>query len=367
MITGGGTGGHIFPMRALADALVARGVSESELRFVGSRRGKESELLGGSAVSLTRLPGRGLQRSWRPGAVVANCGAVGGLLVATVGAVILLRRWRATAVVSVGGYASAAATLAALWWRVPLIVVEFDAAPGVVSRFAARHARWRCCAFPTSGDNVLVTGAPVRSEVESVDRSPPARARTSAHMTPPLDPDRTVVVVMTGSLGSARVNGAVTELAETWRLRTDVALIHVTGRRDFEVVRDRAPKTCGLDYRVVPFADMTLMWTVCDVAICRAGAITVAELTTLAIPSVLVPLPGAPDDHQMKNALTVEGVGGAVVIRDDLCTGEALERVLESITSPSVLSAMAEGARSLGRRGAALRIADVTISARVVP
>jgi UDP-N-acetylglucosamine--N-acetylmuramyl-(pentapeptide) pyrophosphoryl-undecaprenol N-acetylglucosamine transferase len=364
VITGGGTGGHVFPMQAVAEALTARGVTSAELRYVGSRRGQEAVLLAKSDASLTVLPGRGLRRSWRSKDLLVNVGAVLGLVTATVMAWRLVRRWQPSVVVSVGGYAALAMSVAAVFWRTPLVLVEFDATPGAVHRLLERYAVKRCCAFPTPGDHVVVTGAPLREGIESVDRSKLAREEAKSNATPPFDREREVVVVMTGSLGSGRVNAAVQELADTWATRRDRAIVHVTGRRDYLEYLALKPASEGLDYRVVAFADMTQLWAVADVAICRAGAITVAELTALSIPSILVPLPGAPHDHQTKNAEAVANVGGAVVLRDADCTGETLASALETVMNPSTLEAMAKGAGTLARRGAADAIAGVILDVR---
>jgi UDP-N-acetylglucosamine:LPS N-acetylglucosamine transferase len=364
VITGGGTGGHVFPMTAIAEALGEGGVPSTDLRFVGSRRGQEAQLLANGEVPLTLLPGRGLRRSLRAGDLARNLIGAAGLLAACCVAAWKLRRWRASAVVSVGGYASFAVALAAVLWRCPLILVEFDAEPGAAQRLLRRFAAARCCAFPTSGANVIVTGAPLREAIETVDRSAGARARARAAASPPIEPARAVVVVMTGSLGSGRVNAAVRELAELWSSRRDRTLIHVTGRRDYLEYLALKPETEWLDYRVLAFGDMVELWSLADVAVCRAGAITVAELTALSIPSILVPLPGAPHDHQTKNAHTVVAAGGAVLLRDDACTGAALADRLEEMMSPERLSAMAAAAGALARPRAADAIAAVIIDVR---
>jgi UDP-N-acetylglucosamine--N-acetylmuramyl-(pentapeptide) pyrophosphoryl-undecaprenol N-acetylglucosamine transferase len=359
VITGGGTGGHIFPMQAVAEQLQASGVPRGELRFVGSRRGQEATLLAPSGVSLTLLPGRGIRRSLRPGALVANVGAVVGLFEAVVVALAKVRRWRPSVVVSVGGYASFAVAFAAVIWRRPLVLVDLDAAPGLAHRLLARFASRRCVAFPSNEKNAVVTGAPLREAIVGIDRSQDARRAARARMEPPIEPRREVVVVMTGSLGSARVNAATRDLAELWAGRTDRTLIHVTGKRDFADIGARRPVTTGLDYRLEEFADMAQLWAICDVAVCRAGATTVAELTALAVPSVLVPLPGAPGDHQTKNAVAVVEAGGALIIADSTCTGAALGEALDTILDPATLAMMSALAATLGRKDAAGSIARV--------
>ncbi|MGA7835997.1 MAG: glycosyltransferase [Acidimicrobiales bacterium] len=363
VITGGGTGGHVFPMQAVAEALRQDGLEARDLRYVGSRRGQEAQLLRGD-VALTLLPGRGIRRSVRPRDIVINFGAVVGLVAAVAMALVLVRRWRPSVVVSVGGYASFAVSLAAVFWRAPLVLVEFDATPGAAHRLFQRYARMRCCAFVEDGDNVVVTGAPLRRSIETVDRSSAARARAKKAFTPPIDTNRDVVVVMTGSLGATRVNLAVRELARLWSDREDRTLLHVTGRRDYEKFLATSPMASGLDYRVSAFADMVELWGVADVAVCRAGAITVAELTVLAVPSILVPLPGAPNDHQTKNALAVVAAGGARMLADKECTAEALARLLDEVVDPVTRVAMEVGAASLAHPRAAQAIAAVVLGVR---
>lgn len=367
VITGGGTGGHVFPMQAISDALRSRGLRASDLRFVGSRRGQERALLGDGDVALTLLPGRGVRRSMRPYDLCVNVVALFGLVVAMKTAFFLVRRWRPSVVVSVGGYASLATGVAALCWRIPLVLVEFDATPGAAHRVLARFATTRCCAFPTEGENVVVTGAPLRKAIEQIERSKESRDRAKGGATPPIDEGRGVVVVMTGSLGARRVNDAVSDLAVRWSTRHDRALLHVSGRRDYARVLSKSPGLDGLDYRIMEFGDMVQLWAMCDVAICRAGAMTIAELTALSIPSILVPLPGAPGDHQTKNALALVGAGGAVLVPDADCTGEALEEALERLMKPEMMLAASRGASTLARRDAASAIAEVVLGLRGTP
>ena len=349
VITGGGTGGHIFPMLAIADALVAHGVEPANLHLVGSRRGQEARLLGERAYPLTLLPGRGLRRSWRWRALVENVGALVGLASAFVLALARLRRWRPAVVVSLGGYAAAATGTAALAWRSPLVLVDLDAVPGAVHRVLAPFARRRLIPFGQTAGRVVVTGVPVRDAIATLDRGSAARQQARAALDPPLAPDRVIVVVMTGSLGSARVNRAVLELAHQWAGRTDLALIHVTGRRDAAWVGSGAPPPSALDYRVIEFADMVQWWALADVAVCRAGATTVAELGVLGIPAVLVPLPGAPGDHQARNADRVARAGGAVVLADGECDGAHLAGALDPLLDQSTRDAMGSAMAALGR------------------
>lgn len=352
VITGGGTGGHLFPMRAIADALETATPSVP-VHFVGSRRGQDARLLADRSEPVLLLGGKGLRRSLHPSAVTANLGAVLGLMGALGRALVACATWRPRAVVSVGGYASFPFSLAAVVLRRPLVLVELDAHASASQRILTRFAAARCVAWPTAGA-VHLTGVPVREELLALSQN-----RLRAEMDPPLDPHRLVIVVMTGSLGATSVNDAVVDLAGRWADRADVTLVHITGRRDFEQVVARRPVTTGLDYRVVPFGDMTSWWSVADVAVCRAGATTLAEITLLGIPAVVVPLPGAPGDHQTRNASALASAHAAVIVPDRDCSATALATALTPFFDVATRQRMADASRTLGHPDAAKAIASV--------
>jgi UDP-N-acetylglucosamine--N-acetylmuramyl-(pentapeptide) pyrophosphoryl-undecaprenol N-acetylglucosamine transferase len=357
VITGGGTGGHVFPMAAVAEALERSGVPREQMRFVASRRGQDRRLLADSGIDVLALPGRGIKRSMRPRAFLDNLVALAGLVVAQVRAVWSIGRWRPSVVVSLGGYASVATDLAAGLWRRPLVLVDLDAVPSAAHRLVGRFATARCAGLPSADTGAVVTGAPLRHAIESVDRTNTKTADASRQ--------RWTVVVMTGSLGASSVNRAVVDLVRRWRDRDDLRIIHVTGRRDEAEVRSAVSslEPGALEYEVVAFAEMAPLWATCDLAVCRAGATTVAELTTLGIPSILVPLPGAPDDHQTKNAQAVVDAGGALLLRDRDVSADTLAVMIDDVLGDRerVLD-MGRGAASVGRHHAADEIARIVLA-----
>ncbi|NNN02987.1 MAG: hypothetical protein HKL87_03205 [Acidimicrobiaceae bacterium] len=356
VITGGGTGGHLYPMLAIAEALVERGVARDSIVLVGSARGQDATILADSRFARRLLGGRGLRRSLSLSATLSNLRAVLGLAGALGNALWWTARERPRAVVSVGGYAAAPSAVAAWVCRRPLVLVDVDTTPSLTNRLLARLATERCRAFAGPGGGV-VTGAPLRRSIRDIDRGVEERARRRRQLEVPIEDGRLVVVVMSGSLGARSVNDAVRALAEHWRDRSDVTLVHITGRRDFDLYR--TPVEGDLDYRVLAYGDMTLWWALCDVAVTRAGALTVAELCALAIPAVLVPLPGAPGDHQGTNARWLDSRGAAVLVNDADLTVESLERALVSLFDAVRRERMAESARALGRPDAADHIAQV--------
>jgi len=362
VVAGGGTAGHVVPALAVANALVARGWAQGDVELVGSRRGQDAELAGAAGFGVTTLPGRGLVRSFSLPDLWANLGAVAGLVSATVQAVVLVARWRPAVVVSVGGYASFPAAAAAVVLRRPLVLVNVDAVPGLVHRVLGRFASASAVAFAgTPLPHAVVTGTPVRADIGSLVRSPAAAGEARRALGLPAD--RVTLATFGGSLGARRINEAVVDLAGRWRDRGDVSLFQVTGRRDHQWVTDRvaAAGAGALAHRVVDFCrQMPLLYQAADVVVCRAGAMTVAELAAAGVPAVLVPLPGAPSDHQRANAEALVAAGAAVMVPDDQCTGERLDEVVGSLLDdPTRRRAMALAARGLARPDAARRVADL--------
>jgi UDP-N-acetylglucosamine:LPS N-acetylglucosamine transferase len=208
----------------------------------------------------------------------------------------------------------------------------------------------------------VVTGAPVRPDIVAAAR-PDGAARAQARQSLDLPPDRFVVGLVGGSLGAKTINEATLSLAALWRDRPDVAMYHVVGRRDLSWAVEAIPQPLagGLVYRQVPYEKrMALFYQAADVVVGRAGANTVAELALMAVPSVLVPLPGAPGDHQTANATMLSRAGGCVIVPDDQCTGARLADELDRLrTPPERLEQMRAGAASLGRADAVAAVAAV--------
>jgi undecaprenyldiphospho-muramoylpentapeptide beta-N-acetylglucosaminyltransferase len=375
VIAGGGTGGHVVPSLLVARAMVERGHDPSRIELFGSRRGHEAATWPTLEFPFTLLPGRGIRRSFSPGAILANVGAVTGLVWACVRACGSFLRRRPRVVVIVGGYASFPAGLAAVVTRVPLVSVNTDAVPGAVNGLLGRFAAANAVAFEgTELPRAHVTGTPVRPELSDLDRSPTGRRAGRGALG--LPPDRQTVTAMGGSLGALRINRAVAALARSWEACDDRTVYHVTGRRDYDSFAgvvgaagadgaagavDEAGGERGLCYRIVPFEErMPQLYSAADVCVSRAGAMSVAELLISGVPSILVPLPGAPRDHQTRNAEAVVALGAAVHVPDPECDGERLAKELEALlTDADRLRAMGEAARRHAHPDAAARIAEL--------
>jgi UDP-N-acetylglucosamine--N-acetylmuramyl-(pentapeptide) pyrophosphoryl-undecaprenol N-acetylglucosamine transferase len=364
VIAGGGTGGHIVPSLQIARALVDRGHAAASIELYGSRRGQEAATWPTLEFPYTLLHGRGVRRSLRPAAWWANAGALVGLAWACLRALgsFILRRPRV--VVVVGGYASFPAGLAALCTRVPLVCMTTDSVPGAVNGLLGRFAAANAVAFAgTDLPRAHVTGTPVWPALATLVRTPEGRA--ASRVTLGLPPERRTVACAGGSLGARRVNGAAADLAAAWVDHADRSVYHVTGRRDYEAFARTPGKDAanglGLCYRVVPFEDdMPDFYNAADVCVVRAGAMTVAEVLMAGVAAILVPLPGAPRDHQTRNAEALVTMGAAVHIPDHECDGRRIAFELDALLGdPERLRAMRDAARDNSHPEAAARVAEL--------
>ena len=366
VVTGGGTGGHVYPALAVADELVARGHDRGTVRFLGSERGLEATAVPAAGFAIELLPGRGFRRSLAPKALLRNLRTAADTVVAVGFAVASLRRLRPAVVFGVGGYAAAPGVLAARLLRIPVVVHEQNAAPGVVNRVAVALGARAAVSLPdTPLRGAVLTGNPVRAAI--VDGG----GRRS--VAPAGDGPRAYVGVFGGSLGARRINDATLDLARRWHDRPDRTIRHVTGRRDYQRCVDerahRVPETdggsTGLVYEVVEYEDdMAALYARADVVVTRAGAVTVAELAVSGTPAVVVPLPGAPSDHQTANGRALAAAGAAVLLPDTECDGERLARELDALLAdPARLATMRSGATALARPDAAARVADLVEAA----
>ncbi|MEM7339138.1 MAG: UDP-N-acetylglucosamine--N-acetylmuramyl-(pentapeptide) pyrophosphoryl-undecaprenol N-acetylglucosamine transferase [Actinomycetota bacterium] len=363
VITGGGTAGHTNPGIAVAEALVARGWPREAVHFVGGKRGNESTLVPAAGFSIDLLSGRGIERKISARSVTAVLGLVAGL---GQGFWYVLTK-RPAAVLCLGGYAAFAVSMAAVLLRVPVVVTEQNARASAVNRLIGRWTRVNALPFPdTDLPNGELTGNPTLAAVVDAVR---AAERDEARRQLDLPLDRVVVAVWSGSLGAASVNRATRALAARWADRGDVSIRHVVGRRDWPDYQNPpesvATAADGLHYQLIEYENqMPLLLTAADLAICRSGASTVAELAIAGLPTVLVPLPGAPRDHQTANSAELVEAGGAVLVPDGELSPERLASELEPLLVDADRRAvMRAAAASVARPDAALAVADLLLDA----
>jgi len=344
-MVGGGTGGHVIPGLAVARELLARG---HEPFFIGTRRGLEAKLAPAAGLPVEWIEigglknvglGQTIKTIWQLPSSVARSAAI-------------LRERRAAAMFSMGGYVAGPPMAAAWLRRIPMVLMEPNAMPGLTSRWMARVVQRALLSFPEAAAHfpagrTELTGLPVRAEFFDV----PPKGRE----------EKLTVLITGGSQGSRRLNHAA---RESWPLfrqgKFAVRLLHQSGPgMHGELARDFSAS--GLDGEVVPFIeDMPKAFAEAGLVVCRSGAGAVSELAAAGRPAILVPFPFAADQHQLRNAEAMVKAGAARLVPDAELTAQRLyEEVSALAAGEGLLEKMGQAARSLAKPGAARRAADL--------
>lgn len=351
MFAGGGTGGHLFPGISLAQEFNRR-FPDVDIVFAGTRKGLEVRVIPPLGyrlvfIKIGGLVGKGLRQRLK---------VIGSLPRALIQALVLLVRYQPDLVVGLGGYASAPVLVAARMAAIPLVIQEQNAFPGLVNRCLAPFAAAIFIAFDKArkklhNRNIINTGNPVRADfIRSVESS---TGNQNAFL----------ILVIGGSLGAHSLNETVPPaLARLKESGIPIRVIHQTGSKELERVRE-AYQTSGIQAEVADFfADMERKYAQADLVICRAGALTLAELALVGRPAVLVPYPHAAHDHQQFNAQVFVEKGAALMVMDQALNGEELATMLTVLyKDPDRRRQMAMAAAGLGRSRAAVQIVDACL------
>jgi UDP-N-acetylglucosamine--N-acetylmuramyl-(pentapeptide) pyrophosphoryl-undecaprenol N-acetylglucosamine transferase len=346
MILAGGTGGHVYPALAVARELLDRG---HEVIWMGTHRGLEARVVPAAGIPMEWLAVEGI----RGKGVLGKLKAPLMLMKAFWQSWKILRKVRPDVVLGMGGFVSGPGGLVASLTGIPLILHEQNRVPGTTNRLLASRARVVLQAFADSFSKKVdahVTGNPVRREIVRLANE----QRNSVEGRP------IRLLVVGGSLGAKALNELVPEAIS--RLEIPLEVRHQTG----QALRDSTEahyRRLGLNANVVAFIeDMAEAYSWADLAICRAGAMTVSELAITGLPALLVPYPHAIDDHQTRNAEVLEKAGGAVLLPQSELTAESLAAALSAVIhSPENLELMSQAARSVARPAASEIVAAVCV------
>lgn len=355
VVAGGGTAGHIEPAMNLADALRRRD-PEIGITALGTATGMENTLVPARGYELRHVPRVPLPRRptldfLRLPASLRGAVAAAGRVLDDVGADV---------VVGFGGYVSVPAYLAARRRGLPIVVHEANARPGVANRLGARMTKFvAVTARAEDLPNARLIGLPLRRTISTLDRAG-TRAEARAHFG--LDPDRPTLLVFGGSLGAKRLNDAATGAAAALRA-AGIQVLHSAGREHAASISvDQVPGEAP--YLVVPYLErMDLAYAAADVALCRAGAMTCAELAAVGLPAVYVPLPIG-NGEQRRNALPVVEAGGGLVVEDSAVNAAWItENVVPLVGNQERVTAMGAAAAAHGRRDADEALVDLVLEA----
>lgn len=359
LLAGGGTGGHVYPGLAIAEA-VCRQAPTARVLFVGSRTGMEASLVPAAGLPFVGLAVRP-PRSRAPLRLAISAASVGVGLVQALGVVA---RFRPDAIIATGGAAAVPSVIAGAIMNAPVVVLEGNAIPGRTNLWLARYSR----AVAVSSDEAaaqmpvgrtVVTGLPVRREVYTATREDGIAAFG-------LDPGRKTVLVIGGSQGAVRLNTATEDAVRRLASRRDLQVIHQVGRGwagagrgdPSTPVGDPSQGVGGIRYLRFSYLErIGLAYACADLVVSRCGANALAEITACGRPVILVPYPYAVDDHQTRNAEVVVRAGAGVLLPDAHLTGERLvQEITTLLDAPGRLDAMAASARGRARPDAADRV-----------
>jgi UDP-N-acetylglucosamine--N-acetylmuramyl-(pentapeptide) pyrophosphoryl-undecaprenol N-acetylglucosamine transferase len=351
LIMAGGTGGHVFPALAVAKVLRARGVAVVWLGVPGSM---ESRLVPAQGIPIEWVNVRGIRGkgalTWALAPLrIAN---------AVAQAIGVLRRVKPRSVLGAGGYVSGPGGIAAWLMRIPLLIHEQNAIAGMTNRWLARLASKVLQAFPGSfgaGLRACTIGNPVRDDIAAIEGPAQRFAGREA---------RARLLVFGGSQGAQRLNAVLPQALALIAAQKRPQVLHQSGERGFEATQ-AAYLAAGVEAQVMPFIDdMAKTYAWADLAVCRAGAMTVAELQAAGLGAIFVPLPIATDDHQTQNAGVMVSVGAARIIQERDLTAERLSGIIAELSADrAALLKMAEAARAARITDAATRLADMCVAA----
>ena len=305
IVSGGGTGGHIYPAITIIRALKAR-VPEAEFLYVGTRRGLEADIVPKEGLPFATIDLQGFERH----ITLDNLRRAGKALVGVGKAARLVRKFRPDAAIGTGGYVCGPILLAASLAGVPTLIQEQNVVPGITNKILSKFVTKIAVGTPEAmkhfpADKVVYTGNPIRSEVMTATRAEGAKAFG-------FDPEKKTVLVSGGSRGARAINRAMVPVIAEAVKHTEVQFLLVTGKKEYEDILGRIRET-GTDLdavshvKVVPYLyNMPQAQAMADLAVFRAGATGLAELTARGIPSVLIPYPYAAENHQEHNARALE-------------------------------------------------------------
>lgn len=331
IFAGGGTGGHFYPAVAIADrvAELTRDRFEIDITFMGTKRGIEYRMRDKIAYPLELINIRGIVRSFTLKNLLVPFIVIGALI----RALGLLKKIKPAVVVGTGGYVSWPILKAASIMNVPYVLQEQNSYPGLVTRQMSQRARCTFLGFESaarhlkSGTKTKVTGNPVRTTMTLADRSEAAK-----HFD--LDQNKKTILIFGGSQGARALNKNILSFLQENELPDNVQLLWQIGKRDYKEVAAQAGSK-ATSCTLLPFVErMDLAYAIADIAIARAGALTLAELAACSVPSILVPYPYAAEDHQRHNAEDFVRQGTALLIDEkDLSSVSLIKRAVEAIAS----------------------------------
>ncbi|MBQ6298734.1 MAG: undecaprenyldiphospho-muramoylpentapeptide beta-N-acetylglucosaminyltransferase [Selenomonadaceae bacterium] len=357
IVSGGGTGGHIYPALTLIDAIKNKR-PDAEFLYVGTEKGLEADIVPKAGINFTALKLEGgLERRF----TLENISRAANAIWSIKSAGDIVKNFKPSVVVGTGGYVCGPILLAASLMKVPTLIQEQNAVAGVTNKILSKFVKKIAVGtkdaiknFPAN--KTVYTGNPIRQEVLAAKKSDGLKEFSFTD-------DKPIILISGGSRGARSINNAMIDVLKSAAQKNSAQFLHVTGKGEFNSVVEKLSDLDAPNIRIVPYLyNMPTAMAMADLAIFRAGATGLAELTARGIPSILIPYPYAAENHQEFNARSLVEAGAARMILNKDLTAEILIKNLdELLVSPEKLKSMAQASLSLGKPNAADEIADLIL------
>ena len=357
IISGGGTGGHIFPALSIADE-IRRRFPKCDIQFVGAKGRAEAKRVPAAGYPIHLLPVRGLSSGGGLKRLFSIIPFTTQLYKSTKQAQDFVYHFDPQIVVGVGGYASAPTLIAANNFGIPVVVQEQNSYAGKANKLVAKKAKCVCTAYPhmrrffPDTPEIVLTGNPIRHSLMETERK--SRA---AYATFDLVPDKKTLLILGGSLGAGSINKSILESLSQLAYREDMQVIWQCGQSHYAALENQVRDFDSV--HLMPFiSEMDHAYSIADLVISRAGAGTISELTALGLPMILVPSPNVAEDHQTHNAQSLVDRGAALLVPDAKALTDLVPTALDLLSHPEQCERMAAAAKELGLPDATQRIVD---------
>jgi len=353
IISGGGTGGHIYPAIAIANAIKEK-LPEAEILFVGALGRMEMEKVPQAGYEIIGLPIQGIQRKLTLSNFLFPIKLVKSIILARA----IIKKFKPSVCIGVGGYASGPLLYSASILKIPILIQEQNSYAGLTNKWLAKKAMKFCVAyhgmekfFPK--EKIIFTGNPVRKDIVISYRKKEIGIEFFK-----LDPQKKTVLILGGSLGSKTINDSIEEGLEKL-VSEGLQVLWQTGKNYYSVIKERFSLKEAINVKIFPFiAEMDLAYAVADIIISRAGALSVSEICIVAKPAIFIPSPNVAEDHQTKNAKALISQNAALLVTDVDAKSELINKILSLIKDENLQKQLADNIEKLARPDAAEQIVE---------
>lgn len=358
IISGGGTGGHIYPAIAIANELKKEN-SNVEILFVGAKEKMEMQIVPKAGYDIVGLPVRGLQRKL----TLRNFITIWQLFVSIIKSYRILNKFKPSVVVGVGGYASAPISYVASLKNIPVILQEQNSYPGITNKILSKRAKKICVAYGNmeryfEKKKIVFTGNPIRQDLLHIEQS-----KIESREYFKIDVDKKIITIIGGSLGARSLNESVIKALDLIEENKDIHIIWQTGSYYYNDIMNRLSDVNIPNLHIYKYLDrMDYVYKASDLIVSRAGACSISELALLGKSSILVPSPNVSEDHQTKNANALSSEGASILIKDCDAEEELISKAIKTVLDDTKLISLSNKIKDFAMIDSAKKISKIILN-----